>query len=109
MYRSRFSLLRHYLEESGQLHASAALSPGKEPPVPIGWECGWAQLPVWIWRSLEIDKASVGPGSIPDATILRSSERGPLNLVSTIEELLEIKSSGSGLENRGYGRRDSSR
>jgi hypothetical protein len=30
-------------------------------------------------------------------------ERGPLRLVSTIEELLEIKSSGSGLESREYG------
>jgi hypothetical protein len=29
-------------------------------------------------------------------------ERGPLSLVSTIEELLERKSSGSGLENRDY-------
>jgi hypothetical protein len=36
-------------------------------------------------------------------------ERGPLSLVSTIEELLERKSSGSGLENREYGRRDPSR
>jgi hypothetical protein len=36
-------------------------------------------------------------------------ERGPLTLVSTIEEILLRKSSGSGLENRGYGRRDSSR
>jgi hypothetical protein len=34
-------------------------------------------------------------------------ERGPLSLVSTIEELLGRKSSGSGLENREYGRRDS--
>jgi hypothetical protein len=34
---------------------------------------------------------------------------GPLSLVSTVEELLEIKSSGSGLEKRDYGRRDSSR
>jgi hypothetical protein len=33
-------------------------------------------------------------------------ERGPLSLVSTIEELLEGKSSGSGLENRQYGHRD---
>jgi hypothetical protein len=33
-------------------------------------------------------------------------ERGPLSLESTIEELLERKSSGSGLENREYGRRD---
>jgi hypothetical protein len=36
-------------------------------------------------------------------------ERGPLSLVSTIEELLGRKSSGSGLENREYERRDPSR
>jgi hypothetical protein len=34
-------------------------------------------------------------------------ERGPLSLVSTIEKLLGRKSSGSGLENRGYSRRRS--
>jgi hypothetical protein len=33
-------------------------------------------------------------------------ERGPLSLVSTIEELLGRYSSGSGLENRVYGRED---
>jgi hypothetical protein len=33
-------------------------------------------------------------------------ERGPLSLVSTIEELLKRKSSGFGLENRDYGHRD---
>jgi hypothetical protein len=38
-----------------------------------------------------------------------SLQRGPLSLVSTTEELLGRKSSGSGLENREYGRRDSSR
>jgi hypothetical protein len=36
-------------------------------------------------------------------------ERGPLSLVSTIEELVERKSIGSGLESRDYGRRDQSR
>jgi hypothetical protein len=36
-------------------------------------------------------------------------EWGPLSLVSTIEELLERKSSGSGLESLKYGRRDPSR
>jgi hypothetical protein len=36
-------------------------------------------------------------------------ERGPLGLVSTIEELLGRKISGSGLENRECGRRDLSR
>jgi hypothetical protein len=35
-------------------------------------------------------------------------ERGPLSLVSTIEELHERKSSNSGLENREYGSRDPS-
>jgi hypothetical protein len=34
-------------------------------------------------------------------------ERGPLSLVSTIEKLLRRKGSGSGLENREYGRRRS--
>jgi hypothetical protein len=34
-------------------------------------------------------------------------ERAPLSLVSTTEELLERRSSGSGLENRDYGRRGS--
>jgi hypothetical protein len=36
-------------------------------------------------------------------------ERGPLSLVSTTEELLERKSSGSGLEIREYGSRVPSR
>jgi hypothetical protein len=36
-------------------------------------------------------------------------ERGPLRIVSTIEELLERKSSGSGLEKWDYGRRDPTR
>jgi hypothetical protein len=36
-----------------------------------------------------------------------SLERGPLSLVSTIEELLGRKRSGSGLESREYGSRDS--
>jgi hypothetical protein len=35
-------------------------------------------------------------------------ERGPLSFVSTTEELLGRKSSGSGLENRDYGRKDPS-
>jgi hypothetical protein len=35
-------------------------------------------------------------------------EQGPLSLVSTIEELLERKNSGSDLEIREYGRRGTS-
>jgi hypothetical protein len=48
---------------------------------------------------------SRGSGSIPGATTL-GLERSPLSPVSTTEELLERKSSGSGLEIRDYGRRD---
>jgi len=31
------------MEMSGQLHAPAVLPPGTEPPVPTGYEAGWAQ------------------------------------------------------------------
>jgi hypothetical protein len=53
-----------------------------------------------------------GPGSIPGTTRKKKVvglERGPLSLVSTTEEQLRRKSSGSCLENREYGRRDPSR
>jgi hypothetical protein len=50
-----------------------------------------------------------GPGSIPERYKIFwevvGQERGPFSLVSTTEELLERKSSGSGLENLEYGRR----
>jgi hypothetical protein len=37
-----------------------ALPPGKEPPVPIGQEAGWAPVPVWTQRLGEKSSASVG-------------------------------------------------
>jgi hypothetical protein len=53
---------------------------------------------------------SRGPCSIPGATKffweVVGLDRGPLSLVSTTEEQLERKSSGSGLESREYGRGD---
>jgi hypothetical protein len=52
---------------------------------------------------------SRGPGSIPRRYQIfwevMGLERGPLSLMSAIEELLERKSSGSGLENQDYGPR----
>jgi hypothetical protein len=44
--------------------------------------------------------------ALPDFWEVVGLERGPLSLVGTIEELLERKSSGSGLQNRDYGRRN---
>jgi hypothetical protein len=35
------------MEVSGQIHAPAALPPGKEPLVTTGKEAGWAPDPVW--------------------------------------------------------------
>jgi hypothetical protein len=50
------------------------------------------------------------PGSIPGHyKKVVGLEQGPLSLVSTTEELLGRNISGSGLESREYGRRDSSR
>jgi hypothetical protein len=37
-----------------------ALPPGKEPPVPIGQEAGWASEPVRMQRPEEKSSASVG-------------------------------------------------
>jgi hypothetical protein len=60
---------------------------------------------------IAVDYRSRGPGF--DYRALQKKvvglERGPLSLVSTTEELLDRKSSGSCLENREYGRRDPSR
>jgi hypothetical protein len=37
---------------SGQLHAPAALPPGKEPPIYNGKEAVWTAEPVWTtWRN----------------------------------------------------------
>jgi hypothetical protein len=44
---------RHWMKVSGQIHAPAVLTPGKEPPVPIG-ESEWTPEPVWtLWRRRE--------------------------------------------------------
>jgi len=43
------------MQDNVQVHASDALPPGKEPPVAIEWEVGWAPEPVWTrWRREKI-------------------------------------------------------
>jgi hypothetical protein len=63
-----------------------------------------------LWSEFLTTDAGV-PGSIPGHYKKKvvGLERGPLSLVSTTEELLGRKSSGSCLENREYGCRDPSR
>jgi hypothetical protein len=41
------------MDASGQLHASANLPSGKEPPVPIRYEIDWAPEPFWTLRTKE--------------------------------------------------------
>jgi len=39
------------MEVSSQLHASAVLTPGKDPSVSIGQEAGWTPESIWTrWR-----------------------------------------------------------
>jgi hypothetical protein len=52
-------------------------------------------------------EVSVRFPAFPDFLKVVGPEWGPLSLVSTTEELLKRKSSGSGLENRDYGSRES--
>jgi hypothetical protein len=46
------------MEVSGQLHVSAALLFGKEPPTPIVHEAGWTLESVWkLWRTEKVRAA----------------------------------------------------
>jgi hypothetical protein len=69
---------------------------GREPPLWSSGQSSWLQIQSSGFDSqrYQIFREVVG------------LERGPLSLVSTIEELLEGNSSGSGLENRDYGEGD---
>jgi hypothetical protein len=50
-YSSTILDLRSKMEESGQLYVPAALFPGKELPVPFGYEAVWVAEAVWtFWR-----------------------------------------------------------
>jgi hypothetical protein len=42
------------MEVSGQLYTPADLTPGKEPPVPLLEEIGWASEPVWTLWSMYV-------------------------------------------------------
>jgi hypothetical protein len=72
------------------------------------------QVPVFIsplWSSgqstwLQIQRSRVRFPALPDFLRSSGSGTGPLSLVSTTEEQLGRNSSGSGLENREYGRGD---
>jgi hypothetical protein len=70
---------------SGQSHAPAALyPPGKGPPVPTGWEAGWASEPVWTQR---LEEKSAGDQTPFVHSVVRLytawSIPAPLKFIST--------------------------
>jgi hypothetical protein len=80
------------------------------------WDCIIEKWPP-LWSSsqsswLQIQKSGFDSRRYQISWEVVGLDRGPFSLVSTMcttEELLERKSSGSGLESREYGRRDPSR
>jgi len=56
------------MEVNGHLYASATLSLGKKPLIPVGDEIGWASLPVWAWWQTE--KSLPLPGIKPQSPSL---------------------------------------
>jgi hypothetical protein len=82
------------------------------------WIMGsWVRIPLEAWKSmcvlnlfvLQIQKSGFDSRRYQIFREGVGLERGPLSLVSTTEELLVRHSSGSGLENREFGRKDPSR
>jgi hypothetical protein len=70
---SSYSFLTSALE-GGELSAPRpghTLAPGKEPPVPIVQEAGWAPEPVWTQRLEEKSSASVGDGTPAVQSVVR--------------------------------------
>jgi hypothetical protein len=48
------------MEVSGQIHAPAALTQGKEPLVATEWEAVWASEIVWMWWKREKNPTPAG-------------------------------------------------
>jgi hypothetical protein len=87
-----------YLKYRGNMFLRKAgflLAPNYRPPLWSSGQSSWLQIQRSGFDSLRYQ-----------IFWAVSLERGPSSLVSTIEELLLRKSSGFGLENRDYGRKD---
>jgi hypothetical protein len=71
---------------------------------PVRYELNWSSVQS-SW--LQIQRSGFDSRRYQIFREVVGLERSPLSLVSTIQELLGRKSSGSTLENRDYGRRGS--
>jgi hypothetical protein len=85
-------------------HARSVERRANSPPIDNNWRRIHLSFNEWLrsWIQQALVRVSGyrsrGPGSIPGATRLAGLERSLLNLVSTTEELLVRKSSGSSLK-----------
>jgi hypothetical protein len=79
----------------GQLHAPAALLPGKEPQVPIGQEAGWPPEPAWTLQSTQksVPLPRIEPrfpGRLAHSLITILTELSQLHTLHTIRLILSV-------------------
>jgi hypothetical protein len=74
---------------SGQLHCPVALPPGKEPPIPIGYEVGWTAEPAWtIWRQYR--NSNSDPSDVESVTSCYTDCTTACHLAANIGSELEV-------------------
>jgi hypothetical protein len=86
------TLFLNSAREGGEWSASRpgrALPPGKEPPVPIVQEAGWAPEPVWTRRLEEKCSASVGDRTPAVQSVVRHYTDWANLLIHTANETSE--------------------
>jgi hypothetical protein len=85
------------MEVSGQLHAPAALPPGKELLVPIGEEAGWAPEPFWTWWWREKFRESNPRTPIVQPVAQRYNDWAIMALViPKVQFFISVRGEGSG-------------
>jgi hypothetical protein len=82
------------MEVSGQLHAPAALPPGKEPLIPTRWKAGWASEPLWTRWGIDKFPAPAGTRN-PDHSAHPVSKLSEARLIIVVSYLVIIISAGS--------------
>jgi hypothetical protein len=82
---------------SGQVHSPAALSPGKQPPLPIWQEAGWAVESAWtLWKKKKKPELCVVQPievAIPTALSLEGQENNIKSWASVVRVQAEIQTS----------------
>jgi hypothetical protein len=78
------------LEISDQLHALAALLPGKETTIPIGYEAGWA--PEAVWKTWKEEKSYLYRELNPYPSAVHPVVRRYTNCTITLRKFIWVQS-----------------